>query len=110
MKFLRSQNVTLEKLCSQPDMLGKPVVVISPSVHNKIKVTVGRKNDHGQFLELKIKVINTTEDAIILAKESALVVGTDFIYEIRIYKDHSSECIRILQDIEVESELTNSEK
>lgn len=115
MKFLNvTNNITLEKLCRQPDMLGKPVLGISPSGFDKIKVSIGRIDKNGNYLEMRDFVFNSSEDAIEYAKARALVVDTNFIYEIRIFKDCTSECIRILQDEKVESnkesELTGNAK
>lgn len=94
-------NITLKELCDLPDVSNYPVVAISSSKDDKIKVSVGRISKE-EYFESRIKVCDTYEFAVNYAIDFAKTIGTDHVYEIRVFKDHSSECIRIFKKIHME--------
>lgn len=89
-------NISLKKLCEQPDILNSPVIALSASRDDKIKVSIGR-SCNGEYSETRIRVMDNYEQAVSCAKEWANIVGTNHMYEIRVFKDGTSECMKILK-------------
>lgn len=91
-------NRSLQLLCGQPSIIGKPVVAVSASGYDQLKVSVARFTRDKKYTEVKTKVFDDAVQAIYYARLLAKAINTYEVYEVRVFRNDEVEFIRIIDD------------